>query len=255
MRTPYTYGPTHQVYAVRQRTPNEDAPVTSPRRQWPLPAALMALSLVPMIAGAARVTQLTGGAEVTAENARFFASPAPVLVHIVAASLYCLLGAFQFVPSLRRRPWHRTTGRALVPLGLAAALSGLWMALFYPRPPADDLLLTPMRLVFGIAMVGCLVLGVMAIRRRDVSSHRAWMARGYAIGLGAGTQVLTHLPWMVLVGPPSGFPRVVLMLAGWLINVAIVEWALRRRPGHSRPTVLSRPRPTPAAAASGYPPR
>src|SRR5215210_4031058 len=101
----------------------------SPRtRQWPVAAGLLLLSLVPMIAGAARVTQLTAGATVTAENARFFASPAPVLVHIGSASLYCLLGAFQFVPALRRRrPWHRISGRLLVPLGLAAALSGLWM--------------------------------------------------------------------------------------------------------------------------------
>ena len=211
----------------------------SPRtRQWPLPVGLILLSLVPVVAGAVRVTQLTGGAEVTAENARFFASPAPVLVHIVGASLYCLLGAFQFVPRLRRRTrWHRISGRALVPLGLAAALSGLWMTLFYPRPPIDDLLLTPMRLVFGIAMAGCLILGVTAIRRRDITAHRAWMSRGYAIGLGAGTQVLTHLPWMVLVGQPSGTPRVLLMLAGWVINLAVVEWALRRRPTRARPAV------------------
>jgi uncharacterized membrane protein len=231
--------------------------VSSPRtRQWPVPTVLLLLSLVPMIAGAARITQLTAGAAVTAENARFLASPAPVLVHIGSASLYCLLGAFQFVPALRRRrPWHRISGRLLVPLGLAAALSGLWMALFYPRPPADDVLLTPMRLVFGLAMVGCLVLGVAAIRRRDIAAHRAWMARGYAIGLGAGTQVLTHLPWMVLVGPPTGIPRVLLMLAGWVVNLAVVEWALRRRPGRTATAVVS-PRPrTPAAAASGSRPR
>ena len=204
---------------------------SSTQRQWLVPAGLIALSLVPVLAGAARVGELTGGAQVTAENARFFASPVPVVVHIVGASVYCLLGALQFAPGLRRRRprWHRVAGRVLVPCGLAAALSGLWMTLFYPRPPADDVLLTPMRLVFGAAMFCCLVLGVAAIRRRDIARHRAWMARGYAIGLGAGTQVLTHLPWLLLVGPPAGTPRVLLMLAGWVINLAAVEWALRRR--------------------------
>ncbi|MFD2093982.1 DUF2306 domain-containing protein [Blastococcus deserti] len=208
---------------------------SSPTRPWLVPAGLVLLSAVPILAGAARVSELAGGAEVTADNARFFDSPAPVLVHIVGASLYCLLGAFQFHPGLRRRrpALHRMAGRALVPLGLAAALSGLWMTLFYPRPPIDDVLLTPMRLFFGAAMVGCIVLGVAAIRRRDVAAHRAWMARAYAIGLGAGTQVLTHLPWMVLAGQPTGTPRVVLMLAGWVINLAVVEWALRRRPTRS----------------------
>ncbi|MFG2053119.1 DUF2306 domain-containing protein [Micromonospora sp. NPDC048930] len=201
-----------------------------------MPAGLIMLSVVPVVAGAARAAELTGGATVTPDNARFFASPAPVLVHIVGASLYCLLGAFQFAPGLRRRRpgWHRLAGRVLIPCGLAAALSGLWMTLFYPRPPSDDVLVTPIRLVFGSAMAGCLVLGFAAIRRRDIARHRAWMARGYAIGLGAGTQVLTHLPWILLAGQPRGLTRVLLILAGWVINLAVTEWTLRRRPTPTR---------------------
>ncbi|MFI2651782.1 DUF2306 domain-containing protein [Micromonospora fulviviridis] len=208
----------------------------SAKREWLVPAGLILLSAVPVIAGAARTAELTGGATVTPDNARFFASPVPVLVHIVGASLYCLLGAFQFAPSFRRRRpgWHRIAGRVLIPCGLAAALSGLWMTLFYPRPPIDHVLVTPMRLVFGAAMFCCIVLGFAAIRRRDIARHRAWMARGYAIGLGAGTQVLTHLPWMLLAGQPDGVGRALLMLAGWVINLAVVEWALRRWP--AKPT-------------------
>ncbi|MFG1833926.1 DUF2306 domain-containing protein [Micromonospora chersina] len=203
----------------------------SAKREWLVPAGLIMLSAVPVIAGAARTAELTGGATVTPDNARFFASPVPVLVHIVGASLYCLLGALQFAPAFRRRRpgWHRIAGRVLIPCGLAAALSGLWMTLFYPRPPIDHVLVTPMRLIFGTAMFCCIVLGVAAIRRRDIPRHRAWMARGYAIGLGAGTQVLTHLPWMLLAGQPGGVGRAFLMLAGWVLNLAVVEWALRRR--------------------------
>ncbi|MGW0150823.1 DUF2306 domain-containing protein, partial [Streptomyces sp. NPDC003333] len=117
----------------------------SAKRDWLVPAGLIMLSAVPVIAGAARTAELTGGATVTPDNARFLASPVPVLVHIVGASLYCLLGAFQFVPGFRRRRpgWHRLAGRLLIPCGLAAALSGLWMALFYPRPPIDHVLVTP----------------------------------------------------------------------------------------------------------------
>lgn len=205
---------------------------SSAKREWLVPVGLIMLSVVPMIAGAVRVTELTGGAAVTPENARFFASPVPALVHIIGASLYCLLGAFQFAPGLRRRRprWHRISGRLLIPLGLAAALSGLWMTLFYPRPPIDDVLLTPIRLLFGSAMVGCIVLGFAAIRRRDIPRHQAWMARGYAIGLGAGTQVLTHLPWILMAEQSDGLVRVLLMTAGWVINLAVTEWALRRRP-------------------------
>ena len=49
------------------------------------------------------------------------------------------------------------------------------------------------------------------------------MAHFYTIGLGAGTQVLTHLPWFVLFGKPTAFPRAVLMGAGWVINLGVAE--------------------------------
>jgi hypothetical protein len=79
-------------------------------------------------------------------------------------------------------------------------------------------------------MVVSIVLGVAAIRRRDIVRHGAWMLRGYAIGLGAGTQFLTHLPWILLLGMPGELPRALLMGAGWVINLAVAEWIIRRRP-------------------------
>jgi uncharacterized membrane protein len=206
---------------------------TATKPGWLTPAGLIMLSVVPVLAGAARVAQLAGGAQVTPENARFFAAPLPVVVHIFSASVYCVLGAFQFAPGLRRRSlgWHRAAGRLLVPCGLAAALSGLWMTLFYPQPPGDGDLLTCFRLVFGAAMLLSIGLGFAAVRRRDIVRHRAWMVRAYAIGLGAGTQVLTHLPWILIVGKPDELSRALLMLAGWVINLAVAELALLRRPG------------------------
>jgi hypothetical protein len=75
-----------------------------------------------------------------------------------------------------------------------------------------------------------IVLAVDAIRRRDFAAHGAWMMRGYAIGMGAGTQVLTHLPYFVLVGKPDESSRVVLMETGWVINVVVAEWTIRSGP-------------------------
>jgi uncharacterized membrane protein len=206
------------------------------KAEWLVPAGLIALSLVPVVAGAVRLTQLTGGAEITPENARFFASPLPVVLHILSVSLYSILGAFQFAPRFRRRhrSWHRTAGRILVPAGLVAALSGLWMTLFYPWPEGDGELLYGIRLVVGLAMVLSIILAVTAIRRRDFDQHGAWMIRAYAIGLGAGTQVLTHLPWVILFGTPDEFPRALLMGAGWAVNIIIAEWIIHRR--LTRPT-------------------
>lgn len=199
-----------------------------PRPWWPVPTALIFLSLIPVIAGAVRLTELTGGAAITPQNARFFASPVPVVIHIVSVTLYSLLGAFQFVPALRgRRGWHRTAGSVLIPAGLLAALSGLWMSAFYALP--DGTTDVPVRLFFGSAMLVSISLGIVAVRRRDFARHGAWMTRGYAIGAGAGTQALVISGWMFLVGAPGELVRAVLMAAAWVINLVVAEYVIRRR--------------------------
>ncbi len=73
-----------------------------------------------------------------------------------------------------------------------------------------------------------IVLGAFAVRRRDYKIHGNWIMRGYAIGLGAGTQVFTHIPWLLLFGVPNELTRALLMGAGWLINIAAAEWVIRK---------------------------
>lgn len=204
----------------------------STKSDWLIPASLVVLSLVPALAGIVRLTQLTGGAPITTENVRFFNAPLPVMLHIPAAIVFSIVGAFQFSASFRRRyrRWHRAAGRVLVPCGFVVALSGLWMAQHYAWPAGDGQAVYVERLIFGSAMFVSLTLGVRAILRRDFEAHGAWMIRAYAIGLGAGTQVLTHIPWFMLVAAkPGEFPRAVMMGAGWVINIAFAEWILRRR--------------------------
>ena len=199
---------------------------------------LILLALVPAAFGTARLVELAGDAGVTAANARFIAQPLPVALHILAVVPYSIVGAFQFAPAFRRRRrgWHRAAGRVLAPLGLLGALTGLWMAHFYPWPAGDGQLVYLERLVFGSAMVASIVLALHAIRRRDFVSHGEWMTRAYAIGLGAGTQVLTHLPWALFVGGgPGELPRAVMMGAGWVINVVVAEWIIQRRRARRSP--------------------
>lgn len=200
------------------------------RSQWWVPACLLVLSLVPVGAGMVRLGQLVGGAE-TPGNARFFASPVPVLLHIVSITIFSLLGALQFAPALRRSrpPWHRFLGRIVVPAGLVSAATGLWLSQFSALPPPHGRALHVIRFLVGIGMIVSLVQGYAAIRRRDVSRHRDWMLRGYALGMGAGTQFFTNLPWVLLVGPPDTTTYTVLMGAGWGINLVLAEWMIRRR--------------------------
>jgi hypothetical protein len=79
-------------------------------------------------------------------------------------------------------------------------------------------------------MVVSIVLGFTAIRRGDVRRHLAWMMRGYAIGLGAGTQVFTQWAGELIASPPTELSKALLMGAGWLINLAVAEWVIRKRP-------------------------
>lgn len=224
------------------------------RPGWLAPAGLIALSLVPLAAGTFRLTELASGAAVTPENARFFDSPVPVVVHVVSSVVFLVLGALQFAPSLRRRSWHRRAGRILAPAGVLSALSGMWMAVAYDLPAPSGFALMVMRLGFGAAMVAGIVVAVAAIRRGDVRTHSAWMTRAYAIGLGAGTQVLTFLPWTLVFGAPGEAVHAMLMGAGWVINLAVAEVVIRRRARRGiRPTGGARrepsaPRPVAASA-------
>lgn len=198
---------------------------------WLVPAGLVALGLVPFVAGLVRLGGLAAGQPVTPENERFVTMPWPVVLHIVGASLFSLVGAFQFSASVRRTHpgWHRVAGRVLFVAGMTTALSGLWMTEFYPlRPNLEGPLLYGTRLVLGTAMAVFLVLGLRAVLGRNLGSHRAWMTRAYAIAMGAGTQVLTTLPWVAIFGPPDGTTRDLLMLAGWAINLAVAEAFLYR---------------------------
>ncbi|MEZ4710132.1 MAG: DUF2306 domain-containing protein [Caldilineaceae bacterium] len=182
----------------RARTPNLPKPPKTKARKfrsfW-LVVALIMLSAIPLTAGALRLNQLASGAVITPENARFFAAPLPVVLHIVSVSFYAILGAFQFVPGLRQRRnrWHRLAGWFLIPCGLVGALSGLWMTLFYPWPKGDGVGVYGLRLLFGSAMLLSILLGVAAIQRRNFTQHGHWMLRGSAIGMGSRHWVLTGM--------------------------------------------------------------
>jgi uncharacterized membrane protein len=215
---------------------------------------LVALSAVPLTAGTLRLVQLAGGPALIPADHRFEGFPLPLVVHILGASVFALVGAFQFVARFRRRHlgWHRRAGRVLTVAGLMVAGSALWMTLFYVPQPGTGHLLYVLRLGFGSAMAGCLVLGFTAIRRRDIAAHQAWMIRAYAIALAAGTQSFTIGIGGAVLG--HGVTQTDLATgAGWVINLAVAEWAIRRstrarfrRVRSSRPLGVS---PPPAVAS------
>ncbi len=199
-------------------------------REWIWASMLIALSLIPVLAGVVRLGELATGAQITIENARFFEAPIPVALHIVSATIYCILGAFQFLPSIRRNNpiLHKKSGRLLIICGLVSAVTGLWMTQFYAGTEYNSLALYWLRMLVGVTMISAICLGFAAILRRDFIHHSAWMTRAYALGLGAGTQVLTGLP-LIIFQLGSDTTVFIHMAAGWTINFIVAEWIIHKR--------------------------
>ncbi|WP_239091159.1 DUF2306 domain-containing protein [Asanoa iriomotensis] len=215
---------------------------------WLIPTGLVLLAAVPVAAGSLRLAELAGGPATIADSDRVTSAPVALALHIVSVTVFSILGAFQFAPRFRRRNrgWHRAAGRILVPCGLTAALSGLWLTLFLPPGTHDSGALVVIRVVVVAWMGAALVRGFVAVRRREFARHRAWMIRGYAIAMGAGTQAFTNAAWLAAVGPLTTTGRTATLTAGWLINVVVAEWIIRRRRAAAGPRARVAPGSVPS---------
>jgi len=183
--------------------------------------------LIPAFGGVARLVELGGGPSNLPPKPHVTNSPLPLILHIVAAIAYAVLGAFQFLPlgSRRRRAWHRVDGRLVVVLGAVTGVTALWMNQVTPRDSAAAWLLYSFRLAAGGGMLGAAVLGVAAIRRRDVGSHLAWMTRSYALAFGAATQVFTIGIGQAVLGRTE-LTNALMNGAAWILNLAVAERAI-----------------------------
>jgi hypothetical protein len=141
----------------------------------------------------------------------------------------------------RRSGYPRAAGRTLVVAGALVAGFALWMTSMYPQEGTGDVLYL-FRLAFSTAMVASIVLEFAAIRRREIARHRAGMIRAYAIALAAGTQAFTVGVGGALLGD-GVLAHDLSIASAWLINLAVAEWEVRRRPAPRR-----RPRPALAGA-------
>ena len=205
-----------------------------PRSGWLAITGLLLLSALPIVGGAFRLKEVGAGAT----SALPLTSTVAIVAHIVAMTLFCVLGAFQFSPALRmRRGWHRTAGRALIPAGIIAALSSVWIAVFFAGLP-DERPMAMVRLVFAVAMTVFLVQGALAISRRNFAAHGAWMTRAFAIAVSGGTQALVTVLWSIPAGEVDALGETWLVAAGFVINSVVAELLIRRRSGRSqtRPT-------------------
>ncbi|MDW3223087.1 MAG: DUF2306 domain-containing protein [Paracoccaceae bacterium] len=221
------------------------------KSEWVILVGLLVYSFIPTFGGLFRVLELAGGPTIAPDNPRATAMPFPIVLHILCSFLFCLLGALQFLPSLRRNHprAHRIMGRMVAVAGCLSAGSGVWMAHFYSFPTSlQGNMLYGARMILGCLMIAFILRSVLAIRARNVFRHSAFMLRAYAIAQGASTQTFLGMGWMILHGEQAtGIPRDVLMVFAWGINLLVAEvliWAVlapKRLPtAHVPPQAMAR---------------
>ncbi len=197
-----------------------------------VPLSLIAISFIPLLAGLLRLIQLSGGPISLPDSERVLTLPAlPLILHIAGAMIFTIGGAFQFSVTLREKwpAWHIWAGRVVVFFGLVVALTAIWSNQFFPPSATDGQVIYVARIVVGIAMIFCFLLGFLNIRRQNIRAHRTWMMRGFALGIGPGTQAILAILWTISVGEMDASAKAFLFPAGWLINLAVVECLLLRR--------------------------
>jgi len=152
-------------------------------------------------------------------------------IHMTGGGIALLLSPVQLSARIRARVprLHRMSGR-IVLCGIAVGgVAGLVLAPFNLAGPVGAAgfgLLAVLWLVFAAR-------GFQAIRRRDVTVHRQWMLRAFALTYAAVTLRL----WLGVLVPLTGDFRTaygIVPFLAWVPNLLLVEWLLRRQPGRVR---------------------
>jgi uncharacterized membrane protein len=151
-----------------------------------------------------------------------------ISLHIVPGLLFLLLGPLQFISSLRAL-WpklHRWSGRVFIVSGLITAVTAIVINTVFP--PVGGLLKSLAVYIFSVALAISLIVALRAILRRDITRHRAWMIRAFAIGLSISTMRIFFIPAYMLFGIPSNFTIALGMWIGFIVNILVAEIILWR---------------------------
>jgi uncharacterized membrane protein len=209
---------------------------TSTHRSTPAalaPLGLLLFSLPVILVSAIALWSVVSGTPNAmtdaADTLRHARHPLAFALHISGGIAMLALGIVQITPVLRRRfpRWHRWSGRVLVLGGFAFALTGLGLNASTAAMD-NSLAYDTAQTIAALALMACLTAGVLAIRRKSIARHRVWMARAYALALGAATQTIALLPVFLIFGPPTGVISDTILIAAWPFNLAVAEYALRK---------------------------
>jgi predicted membrane protein DUF2306 len=172
----------------------------------------------------------------------YMANLAPLLIHVGGGTLALSIGPWQLWNGLRaRRPGlHRLSGRVYVGAAVLVGAGGLVLAPLSLGGLGAHLGFAGM----GVALLLTTGMAFVAIRRRRIPEHRAWMIRSYAVIFSAvtfrawlGVLAATHSP---INGPGYGAGA----WGSWMLDLLVAELLIRlpallRRLGQTRPVAVA----------------
>lgn len=158
-------------------------------------------------------------------KSRFFATEIAGWAHAIGGAVAVLIGPWQLLSRLRARlpRVHVWMGRIYLLAVLSGALGGLYFA---PSSVAGQ----PGVIGFSVLAVFWLYTGAMAylaIRRRDIVTHRRWMIRNYSLTFAAAT-LRIELVILQVSGVPFETSLAIVAWSSWVLNWLVVEAWLRR---------------------------
>lgn len=162
--------------------------------------------------------------------------PLPILIafytHVVLGAVALLIGPLQFARALRERfpRVHRALGTVSIVAIVGASAAGLVISTVTSAGVIGTL---------GFGLLAILwatfaLLGLRAILRRDVISHRGWMTRAFALTY-AGVTLRLWIPILMAVfmalgsDPGAAFVQAyaIVPFLSWVPNLIVAEWIVR----------------------------
>ena len=175
-------------------------------------------------------------------RALFAERPVAAFAHFMGGAIALIAGTFQLNSRLRTRfiEVHRWFGRLYVVAVVIGGVAALALALH----AFGGLIAHAGFGLLAVCWMGSTFNAYHYIRQGNLSTHRNWMIRSYALTLAAVT-LRVYLPSSQLAGIPMTVAYPVIAWLCWVPNLLIAEWFVRSRhssamlPNNSfRPTPL-----------------
>ncbi len=150
-------------------------------------------------------------------------------LHVWAGALFLILASVQFSSRVRQRfiAFHRWSGRMLLSLAFITGSSALYFGLAMPFGGLFEAIAIT---IFAGLFLLSIARAFMAIRRLQVTLHREWMIRAFALAIAISTvRVVEALLDLGLspAGVPAAGVFVIAIWSGWVLTLGAAELWIR----------------------------